>query len=394
MKISQRIQSVQPSMTLALTARAKALKAQGVDVISFGSGEPDFDTPDVVKERAIEELRAGNTKYAPASGTPALKQAVADKLRRDQGLDYAPEQIIINCGAKHSCYNIFMTLLDDGDEVILPAPYWLTYPEQIAMAGGRSVVLETGAAQGFKITPEQLEGALTDRTVALLLNSPNNPSGIVYTREELEALAAVLERHPKVVVISDEIYEKMVYGGATHVSPAQLSDAMRERTLIVNGMSKAYAMTGWRLGWVAGPKPFIKAMGNLQSHSTSNPVSFCMPAGITALEECEEEATRRCEVFDTRRREIVSLLNAIDGVHCPEPMGAFYVFPDVSKCYKRLGVASSLEFCEKMLDEVRVACVPGAPFGDDACIRLSYAVSMDAIRTGVGRLAERIAQGG
>ena len=388
MKIGQRIQNVQESMTLALDAKAKAMKAEGVDVLGFAAGEPDFDTPEPIKRRLIKEVEAGNTKYAPASGTVDLKKAVAAKLKRDQGLDYKPGQIIINCGAKHSLYNIFMTLLEEGDEVIIPAPYWLTYPEQVGMAGGKSVFIQTSVAQNFKITPAQLEAAITPRTAALVLNSPSNPTGMLYTREELEGLGAVLERHPNVAIVSDEIYEKLVYGGQKHVSIAQISESLKERTLLVNGMSKAYAMTGWRMGYVAGPQDFIAAMGRLQSHSTSNPTTFCMPASVTALEECEGDIERMRLAFDERRLEMVKLLNEIPGVRCPEPMGAFYVFPDVSETYAKLGVKGSIEFCEKLLLEAKVALVPGAPFGNDQCVRLSYATAMPKIHAGLQRIRE------
>ena len=388
MKVSKRIQSVQESMTLALDAKAKAMIAQGIDVLGFAAGEPDFDTPDSIKQRAIKEIEGGNTKYAPASGTLALKKAVASKLKRDQGLDYEPAQIIINCGAKHSLYNIIMTLMEPGDELILPAPYWLTYPEQVTMAGGTSVILPTTVEGDFKITPDQLEAAITPRTVALLLNSPSNPTGMVYSRAELKALAEVLLRHPQVTVISDEIYEKLIYGGQKHVSIAQLSPQIQERTLIVNGMSKAYAMTGWRMGYTAGPKPFIAALGRMQSHSTSNPTTFCMPAAMTALEECEGEIDRMRLAFDERRQAIVELLNALPGVNCPQPQGAFYVFPDFSAAYERVGVPGSMEFCEKLLLEGKVVCVPGKPFGEDRCIRLSYATSMEKIQEGIRRIRE------
>ncbi len=391
MKIARRIQNVQESLTLALTAKAKAMQAEGIDVIDFGAGEPDFDTPEPIKERAIKEIRAGNTKYTPASGTPALKKAVADKLKRDQGLDYAPAQVIINCGAKHSIHNAILTLVDEGDEVIIPAPYWLSYPEMVTIAGGKSVIISAGVEHDYKITPAQLEAAITPRTTAFILNSPSNPTGMVYDKAELEALAAVLERHPQVTIISDEIYEKMIYDGQEHVSIAQLSPALKERTLLVNGMSKAYSMTGWRLGYIAGPKDAIEAIGRLQSHSTSNPVSFCMPAAITALNECEDDIKRMVAAFADRRREMVRLLNAMPGVRCPEPKGAFYVFPDVSGTFARLGVKDSVEFCSRLLAEANVSIVPGEPFGDNNCIRLSYATSMEKIKTGLERLAKFLA---
>ncbi|MEN6625335.1 MAG: pyridoxal phosphate-dependent aminotransferase [Candidatus Sumerlaeia bacterium] len=391
MKIARRIQNVQESLTLALTAKAKAMREEGIDVIGFGAGEPDFDTPEPIKQRAIAELNAGNTKYTPASGTPALKKSIVEKFKRDQGLEYTPAQVIVSCGAKHSLYNIFMALVDDGDEVIIPAPYWLSYPEMVTMAGGRSVFVEATVEQNFKITPEQLEAAITPRTVAFLMNSPSNPTGMIYSREELEGLARVLERHPNVAIISDEIYEKLVYDGAMHTSIAQLSPELKERTLVVNGMSKAYSMTGWRLGYVAGPLDIIKAIGRLQSHSTSNPVTFCQPAAITALDTCEGEIARMVKAFDERRREMVKRLNAMNGVRCPEPRGAFYAFPDVSDTYGRMGVSGSIQFAEKLLAEARVSVVPGAPFGEDRCIRLSYATSMDNIVKGLDRLAKFLA---
>lgn len=388
MKVGQRILTVQESMTLALDAKAKAMIAEGQDVLGFAAGEPDFNTPEPIKRRAIKEIEAGNTKYAPASGTVDLKKAIAAKLKRDNGLDYKPSQIIINCGAKHSLYNIFMTLLDEGDEVIIPAPFWLTYPEQVAMGGGKSVFIQTDVTQNYKITPAQLEAAITPKTVALILNSPSNPTGMLYTREELAALGEVLERHPNVVIVSDEIYEKLIYGGHQHVSIAQISDSLKQRTLLVNGMSKAYAMTGWRMGYVAGDQEFIAAMGRLQSHSTSNPTTFCMPPSVTALEECEGDIDRMRVSFDERRLEMTRLLNELPGVRCPEPMGAFYCFPDVSATYARLGVKGSIEFCEKLLLEAKVALVPGAPFGNDQCVRLSYATGMAKIREGLRRVGE------
>ena len=388
MKIARRIQNVQESLTLALTAKAKAMRAEGIDVIGFGAGEPDFDTPDPIKQRAIEEIQRGNTKYAPASGTVEMKKAVANQIRAELGLEYEPAQVIINIGAKHSLFEIFLTLVEEGDEVLIPAPYWLTYPEQVNMAGGTPVIMNTGIEQSFKINAAQLEAAITPKTVAIIINSPSNPTGMVYTRAEMQALADVLKRHPQVTIVSDEIYDKLIYGGKEHVSIATLDPELKERTLYVNGVSKSYSMTGWRLGWTAGPVDFIKAMGRLQSHSTSNPVSFTMPAAIVALESCASETVKMREAFDERRKEIVALLNAIDGVQCPEPMGAFYVFPQVSEHYKRFGVDGSIPFCEKMLEEAKVGCVPGGPFGDDACIRLSYATSPKNIREGLKRITE------
>lgn len=385
-KINSRIQNVEPSMTLALTAKAKALMADGVDVVGFAAGEPDFDTPEVIRERAKHDIDAGVTRYTPASGSPELKKAICAKLKEENGLDYTPEQIIVSCGAKHTLYNIFQTLLEEGDEVIIPSPYWLSYPEQIALGGGKAVVINAGADQDYKITPKQLEEAITPRTVAFLINSPGNPTGTLYSPEELKALARVLEPHPNVTVVSDEIYERLIYGDGKHLSFAATTPAMLDRTLTVNGMSKTYAMTGWRIGYCAGPADFIGAMGRMQSHSTSNPTAFCQSASITALEEAGPDVERMRKAFDERRREMHARLNAIDGVKCPEPLGAFYCFPDVSGLYEKAGVKGSIDFCEKLLNEARVVCVPGKPFGNDNSMRLSYATSTERIREGLTRI--------
>ncbi len=391
-KINARIAGVSESLTLALTAKAKAMRAEGIDVIGFGAGEPDFDTPALISAKAIADINAGVTRYTPASGTPELKKAVCEKLKRENNLDYSPDQVLISCGGKHTLYNIFTTMLEEGDEVIVPAPYWLSYPEQIAMAGGKTVVLETGADSNYKITPEQLAGAITPRTVAFLFNSPSNPTGMVYTPDEIRALAAVLEDHPQITIVSDEIYERLLYGGAEHLSFAAVSPEIYERTLTVIGMSKTYAMTGWRIGYCAGPAGFIKAMGRLQSHSTSNPTAFCQGASALALAEADSEVQKMREAFDERRVKMVARLNAIDGVNCPEPLGAFYVFPDVSALFARAGVSGSIEFCERLLAEAHVACVPGEPFGDDRSIRLSYALAPGQIATGLDRLEAWIAK--
>lgn len=387
-KINPRIQRVTESATLALDAKAKAMKAAGVDIIGFGAGEPDFNTPEVIRRRAEADIEGGVTKYTPSSGTLDLRKAICAKLERDNGLKYSPDQIIVSCGAKHTLYNIFQTMLEEGDEVIVPAPFWLSYTEQIQMGGGRPVIVPTGAKASYKITPAQLADAITPRTVAFLMNSPSNPTGMVYTPEEIKALAEVLEDHPGVTIVSDEIYEMLVYGGAKHMSIAAASPSIKERTLTVNGMSKTYAMTGWRIGYCAGPKDFVAAMGRLQSHSTSNPTSFCQSAAVTALDDVREEIETMRRAFDERRKYIVGRFREIPGIICPEPLGAFYVFPDVSALYKKAGVKGSMDFCEKLLNEARVACVPGAPFGEDACIRLSYASSMENIKKGLDRIAE------
>ncbi len=389
-KISRRIQQVAESLTLALEAKTKALQAEGVDVVGFGAGEPDFDTPEVIRARAHADLEAGATRYTPAAGLPELKQAICEKFARDNGLAYRPDQVIVSVGAKHSLYNIFQTLLDEGDEVILPAPYWLSYPEQIRMGGGKVVAIATGADSDFKIRPEHLEAAMSPRTVAFLINSPSNPTGMVYSPEEIRALARVVEAHPDVTVISDEMYEHLVYDGARTMSFAAAA-GMFDRTITVNGMSKTYAMTGWRIGYCAGPLAVIKAMARLQSHSTSNPTTFCQTASITALREGAADAERMRQSFDARRKVMVAGLRTLPGVRCPEPLGAFYVFPDVSALYEKAGLKGSIDFCDRLLTEARVACVPGLPFGDDRCIRLSYATSKENIEKGLSRLAAWIA---
>jgi aspartate aminotransferase len=387
-KINARVSRVEPSMTLALTARAKSMTAEGIDVVGFAAGEPDFDTPEVIRERAKDAIDEGATRYTPSSGTPELRKAICAKLKRENKLEYSPDQVIVSCGAKHTLYNIFMTMLEEGDEVLLPAPYWLSYPEQIALAGGKTVVIPATSESEYKITPEQLEQAITPKTVAFLINSPGNPTGALYTPEEITALAKVLEQHPGITIISDEIYERLIYGGGRHLSFAAATPAMYERTLTVNGMSKTYAMTGWRIGYCAGPKDFIGAMGKMQSHSTSNATSFCQAASVTALEKGESDILRMRAAFDERRRDMVAKLNSIPGIVCPEPLGAFYAFPDVSALYAKAGVKGSIDFCEKLLDEARVVCVPGMPFGDDAAIRLSYATSPERIGEGLRRIED------
>lgn len=391
MKIARRIRDISESMTLALTAKAKAMKAEGKDVVGFGAGEPDFDTPDFIKEVAIEDIRKGFTKYTAASGLPELLQAVCDKLRRDNGLEYTPKQIVISCGGKHSLYNIILTIVDDGDEVIIPAPYWLTYPEQVKAAGGTSVFVDCPSSQGFKMTPAQLEAAITPKTVALVLNSPSNPTGAVYAPEELKALGAVLERHPQVAIISDEIYERLLYDGARHASIAALCPSLKDRTFVCGGWAKAYSMTGWRLGFTAGPLEPMKAIARLQSHATSNVTSFCQHAAIVALQSDHKFLEGWLAEFDRRRKFIVETLSKMPGVKCDPPQGAFYVFPDVSGTYgKNLSgkvISNSMEFAEWLLEKALVSVVPGVCFGDDRCIRLSYATSMANIQKGMERLA-------
>lgn len=383
--LSKRITKVTPSQTLAITAKAKALKAQGVDVISLSAGEPDFDTPDFIKEAAIEALRKGVTKYTPAEGTLELRKAIAAKLKRDQGLTYTPDQIVVSCGAKHSIYNLFQILLEAGDEAVIPSPYWLSYPEMATLAGAKSVFVETKESEEFKLKPEQLEKALTKRSKILVLNSPSNPTGAVYRKKELEALVPILLKHPQVWILSDEIYEKLIFDGGNHVSIAQLHPEMTKRTLLVNGASKAYAMTGWRMGYAACPKEIAEAAGSLQSHSTSNPTSFAQAGAVVALEKGESEAKRMCGIYEKRRDLFLSELKKIPKIKAFPPQGAFYVFVNIEAA--GLG---SLQFTERLLGEARVAVVPGISFGSDRHVRLSFACSEKDLLESSRRIREWI----
>lgn len=390
MKISQRAQSVPPSATIAVTARAKELKAEGVDVVGFGAGEPDFDTPQYIKDAAIKALTEGQTKYTAAAGIPPLKAAIAEKLKRDCNLTYSPDQVIVNLGGKHSVYEAMQAVLDPGDEVILPRPYWVTYPEAVKLAGAVAKVVETDKANSYKITPEQLKAAITPKTGMFVLNSPSNPGGFSYTPDELAALAKVLEG-TDIYVMSDEIYEKLIYGDTKFVSFAALSEDAYNRTLTLNGFSKAFSMTGWRLGFTAGPLDVIKAMGRLQSHMTSNPVTFAQYAAIAALGPEADGAIEAMRVeFEKRGKYMAERLNAMEGVECAEPTGAFYCFPDVSAHYGRtIGgakIGDSMDLAKALLEQANVAVVPGLPFGCGDNVRLSFACSMEQITKGLDRL--------
>jgi len=393
LKLSRSVSVLQPSLTLALTAKAKAMQAEGIDVVSFGAGEPDFDTPDFIKDAAIEDIRKGVTKYTAERGGPTVLKAVSDILKRDYKLEYGPNQIVVSNGGKHSLWNIMFALVDSGDEVIIPSPYWLTYPEQVNACGGRSVIVNCPPEAGFKITPAQLRAAITPRTVAFILNSPSNPTGAVYSKEELLALGQVLKENPHVALISDDLYQKLVYAPAEFHSLPALMPELLDRSIIVNGLSKAYSMTGWRLGWAAGPKHFMDACSNLQGHSTSNVVSFTQRAAAVALNSDEAFMKPWIATFDKRRRYLVDALNSIKGIKCdPAPLGAFYVFPDVSATFgsKINGkeITDSLSFASIFLEEARVALVPGKAFGEDRCIRMSYATSEKVIEEGVRRMAQ------
>lgn len=395
MKVSKRAQAVPPSATIAVTSRAKELKAQGVDVVSFGAGEPDFDTPELIKDAAIKALKAGRTKYTPAAGIVELKTAIAAKLKKDNNLEYSPDQIVVNIGAKHSVYEAMQAVLDPGDEVILPTPYWVTYPETIKLAGADARIIQTDKANSYKITPEQLKDAINEKTAMLLLNSPNNPGGFSYTPDELRQLAKVLEG-TEIYVLSDEIYEKLIYGDTEFISFAAISEDAFNRTLTINGYSKAFSMTGWRLGYTAGPLEAIKAMGRLQSHMTSNPVTFVQDAVISAFTDLGDVVEKMRIEFEKRAKYMADRLNSIKGIVCTKPTGAFYCFPDVSAHYGRIingvEIKGSMDFAKALLEQANVALVPGLPFGCDNNVRLSFACSLEQITKGLDRLEKWLNQ--
>jgi len=393
MRISQRTAGLTASITLAVSAKAKAMMAAGHDVIGFGAGEPDFDTPSNIKMAAVKAIEAGFTKYTPATGSPELKKAVAQKLRSENGLDVEPGQVVITCGGKHALFEAMMALVDPGDEVIIPTPYWVSYPQMVTLCGGTSVFLEGREENGFKITADDLRGALTPRTKVIILNTPSNPTGAAYGVAELEALADVVLEHPEAIVFSDEIYERLLYDGAEFKSFATLRPGLADRSVTFNAVSKTYSMTGWRVGYLAGPADIVKAVGNLQSHSTSNPTSIAQKAALEAIIGDQASVETMRGEFDKRRLRMLELLEAIPGTSCVRPSGAFYCFPNVRVAIdkvvpKATGDTRSAEFCTKVLDDIQVAMVPGCGFGNDDCVRLSFATSMEAIETGLGRLAE------
>ena len=383
--ISAALGRISPSPTIAMTGRVLELKAQGVDVIGLSAGEPDFDTPDFVKEAAIEAIRAGKTKYTNVDGTAELKSAIVNKFKRDNELSYENSQISVNVGGKHTLFNALVATVEAGDEVIIPAPYWVSYPDIVQYCGGTPVIVAAGAAQNYKIQPEQLEAAITPRTKWLILNSPSNPTGAAYTAAELKALGEVLLRHPHVWVMADDMYEHIVYGDFKFTTIAQVMPELYERTLTVNGCSKAYAMTGWRIGFAGGPVELIKAMAKLQSQSTSNPCSIAQAAATAALNGPQDFLAERNAAFEKRRDLVCSMLNQINGMHCPRPEGAFYVYPDVSGLIGKQTpqgkvIGSDAELIDYFLDDVRVAAVHGAAFGLSPAFRISYATS-EAILT-------------
>ncbi len=395
MGIAKRAQAIKPSPTLATAAKAKAMKAQGIDVVDFGVGEPDFDTPENVKQAGIKAIQSGFTKYTPAGGTDELKEAVIEKFKKDNDLTYEKSQILISCGAKHSLYNIAEALFDPGDEVIIPSPYWVSYPDQVLLNDATPVIVETTEAEGFKLSAQKLEKAITKKTKALVLNSPSNPTGLAYDRKTLEEIAAIAVKH-KIYVISDEIYEKLLYDGFTHFSIASLGQEIKDLTIVVNGVSKSHAMTGWRIGYAAGPKDVITAMANIQSQSTSNPCSISQKAALEALRGPQDFIKTMNVEFDKRRKYMVERLNKIPGISCLMPVGAFYAFPNVARLYGKSvqgkTMKNSSDLATYLLEEAKVALVSGDAFGADPYIRLSYATSMENIQKGLDRIEKAVSE--
>lgn len=398
LKIASRLTPIKPSITLAVTAKAARLKADGVDVVSFGAGEPDFDTPDNIKEAARQSLDKGVGKYTEVAGIAPLRKAIATELSAVHNAKIEPENVLVSCGAKHSLYNLMMAILDPGDEVLIPAPYWVSYPDMVMLAGATPVILPTKAADDFAVSAEQVAAACTAKTRAIVLNNPSNPTGAVYTRAQVEALAEiVVERN--LLVISDDIYRQLIYAGAEYVSIAGLSRELADRTVLIDGVSKTYAMTGWRIGYTAvtaALSPIVKAMNKIQGQSTSNPTHISQVATLAALTGSQDAVATMRKAFDDRRIEMVKLLRAIPGVDCREPKGAFYAFPDVSAYVgkatpEKTTLATDVELCDWLLDSGRVAVVPGSGFGAPGHVRLSYATSMGNIRDGVGRLGRALA---
>jgi aspartate aminotransferase len=380
MKLTARVGQVPPSLTLSIAAKAKAMKAEGIDVCSFSAGEPDFDTPEHIKTAAKEALDTGKTKYGPAAGEPKLRDAIARKLREENGLCYSAENVIVTNGGKHSLFELMLALIEAGDEVIIPAPYWLSYPEMTKLAGGTPVIVPTDASTNYKITPDQLRASITPQTRLFILNSPSNPTGMVYTPAEVKALAEVVVEQD-ILVVSDEIYEKILYDDVEHLSIGAIGPEIFERTIISSGFAKAFSMTGWRLGYLAGPVELINAMITIQGHSTSNVCTFAQYGAIAALEGSQDCVEEMRLAFAERRQVMFDRLNAIPGLRCPKPDGAFYMFPNISQTGLK-----SLEFCDALLEFQQVATIPGIAFGADDCIRLSYATDMTSIEKGMDRL--------
>ena len=392
-KLAQRTQGIKPSVTLAIAAKAGALRAEGVDVVNFSAGEPDFDTPEHIKTAAVTALRNGMTKYTDVRGIEPLRQAITEKYRDDHGLSYRKDEVLVSCGAKHSVYNIMQAVIDPGDEVLIPAPYWVSYSDMALLAGGLSKIIQTDESTGFRITPEQLEAALTPRTRLFILNSPCNPTGATYNHDELSAIARILEKHD-CLILADDIYEKIVYENFRVHNLVTLNPGLRERTIIVNGVSKTYAMTGWRIGYALGTADIIAASAKIQSQSTSNPTSIAQAAALEALRGPQDEVLMMVREFEKRRNAIVDGLNSIAGIKCLKPQGAFYVFPNVGGLFGKVAkgkkLAAPCDVADYLLDEAKVAVVPGEDFGSKEHIRFSYATSLSDIEKGCTRIQETV----
>jgi len=389
MKLSERTKGIKPSITLALAAKAAAMRAQGIGVINFAAGEPDFDTPDRIKEAAVQALKKGMTKYTEVRGIQPLREIIAEKYQRDEGLRYDMDEILVSCGGKHSLYNVFQAILNEGDEVLIPAPYWVSYRDMAMLAGAVPRIVETKRENGYRITPKELQAALGPRVRVFILNSPNNPTGAAYSRDELEALAQVLEPH-ECFIISDDVYEKIVYDGFRFQNIVGINGNLRERTVIINSLSKTYAMTGWRIGYALGPAPLISTAAKIQGQSTSNPTSFAQAASVEALKGSQDEMREMVREFQRRRDRIVEGLNAIEGVECLNPEGAFYVFPRIRSLFGKKGkkakIASASDLTDFLLEEAQVVAVPGEDFGSADHVRFSYATSFEDIERGCDRI--------
>ena len=386
MNLSDRVRRVRPSPTLAVTAKAAELRAAGRDIISLGAGEPDFDTPSHIGEAGIRAIQDGFTRYTAVEGIVELRQAIVDKLSNEQGLEFGLDQVIVSTGGKQSIFNLCQALLNPGDEAIISAPYWVSYPDMVRLAGGEPVIVSAGQEQGFKMTPRQLEAAITDKTRLVMLNSPSNPTGVAYTREDWEGLAEVLRDHPEIVIATDDMYEKILWAEEAFSNIAMAAPDLLSRTVVLNGVSKAYAMTGWRIGYAAGPADLIKAMKVIQSQSTSGPCSIAQKAALEAIAGDQSQIDAMVEAFHERHDYVVEALNELPGVSCLPGQGAFYSFPDVTGAMSALGVADDVAFSEHLLEEAGVAVVPGSAFGAPGHVRLSYATSLDALREAIGRI--------
>lgn len=380
MKLAKRVRNLKPSLTLAITAKAKKMRSEGVNIVGLAAGEPDFDTAQNIKDAAIEAINSGFTKYTPASGMPELKSAIVDKLKKDNGLEYNTSSISVSCGAKHSLYNIFQAVCQMGDEVIIPTPYWLSYPEMVRLSGAKAVFLKTKERDGFRMKIDELKKSLTKRTKAIIINSPSNPTGAIYDREQLEEIADIAISR-KLLIVSDEIYEKLIYENGKHISIASLGEGVKRLTLVVNGVSKSYSMTGWRIGYIAGAEEIVRAINTIQSHSTSNPASISQKAALEAIRGDQSQVSVMLKEFETRRNYLMNRIRAIEGISAINPEGAFYIFCNITK----IGLGS-IQLANKLLDEAKVAVIPGKPFGSDKHIRLSFAIAQTEIEEGINRI--------